>query len=185
MITNRYFPLQFMEGFCMKGTHLNKACNVQWKQLLSYFSTSHKSGWGIFLSWSANHTITVWTDLKCGNCYDHQVHYICWCSHRRRMFCSSGSWKQIAWLLCGNMKEAAWPRQTKSPLTDNPAAFATNSGLQFPTGLPRETTSPIQEMVLLQVLLEGFTSQFLHYYYYMETNSIHLKRPSYTLLNMI
>lgn len=85
MITNRYFPLQFMEGFCMKGIHLDKACNVQWKQLLSYFSTSHESGWGIFLSWSANHPITVWTDLKHGNCYDHQVHYICWCSHHRQI----------------------------------------------------------------------------------------------------
>lgn len=35
-------------GFCMKGVRFSKAGEAHWKQLLSYFSTSHKNGWGIF-----------------------------------------------------------------------------------------------------------------------------------------
>lgn len=55
----------------------------------------------------------------------------------------------------------------------------------FQLASPVSPQAQFRRPFLLQVLLEGFTSQFLHYYYYMETNSIPLKRPSYTLLNMI
>lgn len=48
----RTFHFSSSRGFCMKGVHFNKAGNVHRKQLLSNFSTSHKSSWGIFLSFA-------------------------------------------------------------------------------------------------------------------------------------
>lgn len=35
-------------SFCVNGVHFNRAHGAHWKQLLSYFSTSHKRRGGIF-----------------------------------------------------------------------------------------------------------------------------------------
>lgn len=48
----RIFHCSSSRGFCTKGVHFNKAGKAHWKQLLSYFSASHKCGWSIFLSFA-------------------------------------------------------------------------------------------------------------------------------------
>lgn len=48
----RIFHCSSSRGFCMKGVHFGKPGSVHWKQPLGYFPPSHKSGWGIFLSFA-------------------------------------------------------------------------------------------------------------------------------------
>lgn len=69
-------------SFHMKGAHLNKAHNMLWMQPVGYFSSTHKSRWGIFLNFSemptANLTLTVGTELKPGHWSDHQLQDTGW-----------------------------------------------------------------------------------------------------------
>lgn len=125
----RIFHCSSSRGFCIKGVHLNEACSVQWKQLLRDFSTSHKRGWGIFLSFclSANHTITVWTELNTAMDVTTKLTLLL-------MFLPHAGvllfW--VFWLLCGKTEESVEPRQTEHPGTNNSAVLAPSSGLQFP-----------------------------------------------------
>lgn len=131
---------------CMKGVHSHKAGTAHWKQPPRRFSTSHRSRWGIFLSFlAALIARSAWTELKHGNWCDHQVCSVCGYSHHVQMFCSLESWKQTALLLGGKMEESVERGQTRYPLPNTTAAFLVSAGLQFASGPTWPITSLIQE----------------------------------------
>lgn len=147
----RSFHCSSSRRFCMKGVHFHKAGTAPWKQPLRYFSSSHKSRWGIFLSFAAALiTGSVWTELKHSNWCDHQVCSVCGYSHQVEMFCSLESWKQIALFLGGKMEESVERGQTRYPLPNTTAVFLMSAGLEFASGLTWPITSLTQKT-------EGFT----------------------------
>lgn len=140
------FHCSSSRGFCMEGVHFNKACCTHWKQLLSYFSTSHKSSWGIFLSllkcYSHNHswhTIETWQWMSPPS----SLHGLIFLTQADVLL----FWvlNQIASLLCDNTNCERW--QTFLQIRSI-AAFPTDSGLQFPIRLTCEMASQVQKAVL-------------------------------------
>ena len=130
------FHCSSSRGFCVKGVYLNKACHVQWKQLLSYFPTSPQK-------WMRHVPKLLLKRLSHHHSLDGvETQQLLWLPGSLhlpitgRWFALPGLKNKLLNFSEGTLRSLL-NQDRLNTLTNNPAEFATNSGLQFPPVRPQ------------------------------------------------